>query len=208
MLAVQGRRINLDSRSVAVLQALAAEFGKRVSKDALLAAAWPNQVIHENSLAKAISRLRRALEGSGLEIVASYGVGYVLRGASSELRAKGEETSPAEVSPPDPDSIAMSVSPMRLAIFGSVFLLIAAIGLFLAVRDTNLDIAVRDGPPITSDPPGARATILWVDDNPSNNRLEVAFLKQKGIAVHLRSEERRVGKECVQPCRSRWSPYH
>src|SRR3546814_8579486 len=23
-----------------------------------------------------------------------------------------------------------------------------------------------------------------------------------------RSEERRVGKECVSPCRSRWSPYH
>src|SRR3546814_18043455 len=27
-------------------------------------------------------------------------------------------------------------------------------------------------------------------------------------AVHLRSEERRVGKECVSTCRSRWSPYH
>src|SRR3546814_4283533 len=26
-------------------------------------------------------------------------------------------------------------------------------------------------------------------------------------AVH-RSEERRVGKECVSTCRSRWSPYH
>src|SRR3546814_6096150 len=24
----------------------------------------------------------------------------------------------------------------------------------------------------------------------------------------LRSEERRVGKECVNTCRSRWSPYH
>src|SRR3546814_20335235 len=24
----------------------------------------------------------------------------------------------------------------------------------------------------------------------------------------LRSEERRVGKECVSTCRSRWSPYH
>ena len=24
----------------------------------------------------------------------------------------------------------------------------------------------------------------------------------------FRSEERRVGKECYQPCRSRWSPYH
>src|SRR3546814_20179509 len=27
-------------------------------------------------------------------------------------------------------------------------------------------------------------------------------------AVHARSEERRVGKECVSTCRSRWSPYH
>src|SRR3546814_11414630 len=28
------------------------------------------------------------------------------------------------------------------------------------------------------------------------------------IAPSLRSEERRVGKECVSTCRSRWSPYH
>src|SRR3546814_14949721 len=27
-------------------------------------------------------------------------------------------------------------------------------------------------------------------------------------AATTRSEERRVGKECVSPCRSRWSPYH
>src|SRR3546814_1075005 len=27
-------------------------------------------------------------------------------------------------------------------------------------------------------------------------------------APHQRSEERRVGKECVSTCRSRWSPYH
>src|SRR3546814_14078637 len=26
--------------------------------------------------------------------------------------------------------------------------------------------------------------------------------------IGLRSEERRVGKECVSTCRSRWSPYH
>src|SRR3546814_6661365 len=28
------------------------------------------------------------------------------------------------------------------------------------------------------------------------------------VAVFIRSEERRVGKECVSTCRSRWSPYH
>src|SRR3546814_20893655 len=27
-------------------------------------------------------------------------------------------------------------------------------------------------------------------------------------APDVRSEERRVGKECVSTCRSRWSPYH
>src|SRR3546814_18912301 len=30
----------------------------------------------------------------------------------------------------------------------------------------------------------------------------------RAIGIHLRSEERRVGKECVSQCRSRWSPYH
>src|SRR3546814_18912737 len=28
------------------------------------------------------------------------------------------------------------------------------------------------------------------------------------LSVGERSEERRVGKECVSTCRSRWSPYH
>src|SRR3546814_14837947 len=28
------------------------------------------------------------------------------------------------------------------------------------------------------------------------------------LVIQARSEERRVGKECVSPCRSRWSPYH
>src|SRR3546814_9371193 len=31
----------------------------------------------------------------------------------------------------------------------------------------------------------------------------------RGALEHqVRSEERRVGKECVSTCRSRWSPYH
>src|SRR3546814_17954757 len=32
-------------------------------------------------------------------------------------------------------------------------------------------------------------------------------LRKRGFADRLRSEERRVGKECVSTCRSRWSPY-
>jgi hypothetical protein len=32
--------------------------------------------------------------------------------------------------------------------------------------------------------------------------------KQISYQYPVRSEERRVGKECLQRCRSRWSPYH
>src|SRR3546814_15589239 len=32
--------------------------------------------------------------------------------------------------------------------------------------------------------------------------------EQVELAEEARSEERRVGKECVSTCRSRWSPYH
>src|SRR3546814_20420745 len=37
------------------------------------------------------------------------------------------------------------------------------------------------------------------------NRL---LLDRRGYGIFLRSEERRVGEECVSTCKSRWSPYH
>src|SRR3546814_11533370 len=41
-------------------------------------------------------------------------------------------------------------------------------------------------------------------------RLPSGFLpnEDQGRVSIQRSEERRVGKECVSTCRSRWSPYH
>src|SRR3546814_4959502 len=42
---------------------------------------------------------------------------------------------------------------------------------------------------------------------PLGKHLELATL-HRGCDVAQRSEERRVGKECVSTCRSRWSPYH
>src|SRR3546814_17417379 len=38
--------------------------------------------------------------------------------------------------------------------------------------------------------------------------LKVKFADFRIITRSRRSEERRVGKECVSTCRSRWSPYH
>src|SRR3546814_6893535 len=36
----------------------------------------------------------------------------------------------------------------------------------------------------------------------------IAEYRLQRYGYGLRSEERRVGKECVSTCRSRWSPYH
>src|SRR3546814_20753689 len=38
--------------------------------------------------------------------------------------------------------------------------------------------------------------------------LMVALFTSSAALGNARSEERRVGKECVSTCRSRWSPYH
>src|SRR3546814_20169229 len=61
--------------------------------------------------------------------------------------------------------------------------------------------------------PAIRASVMdWIRD--SLNEMERCGLTRDvpsilaRITVSDRSEERRVGKECVSTCRSRWSPYH
>ena len=41
-----------------------------------------------------------------------------------------------------------------------------------------------------------------------NNQLGGLSSTTRWVTVQVRSEERRVGKECTIQCRSRWSPYH
>ena len=56
-------------------------------------------------------------------------------------------------------------------------------------------------------------TVIRVDDlrNQGITSVEQAVQSISGLQASTntdRSEERRVGKECYSPCRSRWSPYH
>src|SRR3546814_19674617 len=50
----------------------------------------------------------------------------------------------------------------------------------------------------------------WLEVLREDNRaiFRAASAATKAADWLLRSEERRVGKECVSTCRSRWSPYH
>src|SRR3546814_14781675 len=56
-----------------------------------------------------------------------------------------------------------------------------------------------------------RITIFGAEPRVNYNRIMLSPLLAGEKAfedIVIRSEERRVGKECVSTCRSRWSPYH
>src|SRR3546814_20801764 len=50
--------------------------------------------------------------------------------------------------------------------------------------------------------------IAWHDVSDDAPDQEYVAVRTSRLIEQLRSEERRVGKECVSTCRSRWSPYH
>src|SRR3546814_6282483 len=72
------------------------------------------------------------------------------------------------------------------------------------LRHVYLDITLKPGDLMYSKP--------WDSHGVRNTGTEtlrffVVKWNSKGVPL-TRSEERRVGKECVSTCRSRWSPYH
>src|SRR3546814_14814702 len=62
------------------------------------------------------------------------------------------------------------------------------------------------GPAVRQRTPGQ----LGYQLDAAHQRVLDRFLEpvELGLLAERRSEERRVGKECVSTCRSRWSPYH
>jgi len=185
-ISMDGRETALDHRSVALLDALIEADGAPVSKNDLMARAWPKRVLHENSLAKAISKLRTVLSGSGLEIVTVHGIGYRLKGFQPAANHA------IAVHPGPPELLDRPNEGVRRRWFAVIAA--TALGLVLAmtvwsqsgpVPGDEPAIPLRTAAPQTHDPPNAVGTVLWVDDHPANNALDVRYLRSRDIAVHL-----------------------
>src|SRR3546814_12363284 len=92
------------------------------------------------------------------------------------------------------------------------------------VCSSDLNLAKRAGVGIANLP---RDAFAWTEENAADARelisrypqgsqasavMGLLDLAQRQVGAETgtqgRSEERRVGKECVSTCRSRWSPFH
>lgn len=91
-LAIAGDERVLDRSSHQILRYLLEHAGEVVTKEELLDAGWPGRVVGENSLAKAISRLRGVLGAAAEQIRAVHGYGYRLASPASFSAAPVEAT--------------------------------------------------------------------------------------------------------------------
>src|SRR3546814_14056958 len=84
------------------------------------------------------------------------------------------------------------------AIFGGSLILSSALQKLAVFDKLEFEVATKNG-----------ARWMSVSGTPRLSRMgNFEGFRGIGLDITERSEERRVGKECVSTCRSRWSPYH
>src|SRR3546814_12926529 len=84
----------------------------------------------------------------------------------------------------------------------------------VALLDADAVLAGHHAADLDAEPQDVGAEILRPLQFPrlvgvvEDERMQVAVAGVEHVGDPQRSEESRVGKECVSTCRSRWSPYH
>jgi DNA-binding winged helix-turn-helix (wHTH) protein len=171
-LRVAGRPVELDRFCLAILAALIDEAGNDVGKDRLLEAGWPGRMVQENSLAKAVSRLRLALGEDGEALKTVHGHGYRL--------AAEVHTVPAGEAPGGSAPRRWYRRPAVLA--GATLLaMVLALGAIALYQRAHGDFSREV---INGEAAGSVGRILWVDDHPQNNLAERRYFEQRKIAVY------------------------
>jgi len=184
ILRIDGRASELDRSCRAILALLLECSGAPVSKERLLEAGWPATIVHENSLAKAIGRLREALGSQADLLKAVYGVGYKL-----DATILAQPVAPHQPAAP-PRQRDSSSPTLRRAAMASLAIvgILALVAIGFVFRDSAspepADVPLRAAPPVIADAPDSIGKVLWVDDHPENNVFEKRFFEKHRIAVH------------------------
>jgi len=167
-LTVDGRVVTLDRACRVIFAELAAKTGHDVPKGHLLEIGWPDRAVDENSLTKAISRLRHALgdDGDAVETVHGFGYRLAVEPEGTEPRTKAPATAPRSRRP-------------AVLVAGVAAIAVAALTVATLPGEAQPEFRVRNG-----EAPDAIGRVLWVDDHPENNVTEVRQLEGRKIAVY------------------------
>ncbi|HST28377.1 MAG TPA: winged helix-turn-helix domain-containing protein [Rudaea sp.] len=182
-LRIDGSPVPMDRSSVDLLRCLLTNAGETVSKEALLRAGWPGRVVTENSLAKAIGRLRQVLDdpdGELLRVVHGYGYRLVasVENIATSAADPPTETPPiVESAPLLPAGAAKSLVPrLRWPMVGSLAVLLA-----LAAVATWIVLPVPAAHTQLGGKPVSIAVLPFVDLSPEHNQQHFA----DGLAEQL-----------------------
>jgi DNA-binding winged helix-turn-helix (wHTH) protein/tetratricopeptide (TPR) repeat protein len=181
-LTLDGRPVPLDRSGYRLLRCLLLHSGELVSKDELMRAGWPGRLVSANSLPKAISRLRQALDDPDGEVLrVEHGYGYRLvpppgPAASAIVPAAGAASPPDRPMPasPAPGVVASAVRSSRWR--ATALLVATAVGLVWFGARSSADFDAASGTRV----PEARAQFLlartvFQDDETSNRRSVAAY---------------------------------
>jgi DNA-binding winged helix-turn-helix (wHTH) protein/TolB-like protein len=171
---VRGEAVELDRSGHALLLHLVEHAGQVVGKDDLLRVGWPGRVVSENSLAKAISKLRQALgDDDGTLIRVVHGYGYRFSAAAEAIRL-----------PPQSAPTVGNTIRHKLAM-GLAAAAIAAAALMFALRGASPPTV----PPDAAAQSGVRIAVVPFRDLSADQSLA---LLADGFATHLRDQIQRV----------------
>ena len=87
--------------------------------------------------------------------------------------------------------------------FTVIFLIVIGTFIYTAVTGLTTWHKNNQSPRLT-----VQAKVVAKRQNTTHHSHPAAGDASGAHGFHSRSEERRVGKECLRLCRSRWSPYH
>ena len=173
-LCIQGNVIEADERLTELLMELVRHYPNHCTKTALLEVLWPDTVVSDWSISKLVSDARQMFKQHGIndEVIQTlHGRGYRL---SSHLGDQIVEVEPAPVTaiPKPQHQNAKRIKTVLLTL--SIFITIMV---FYYANSPSQPLQ-------KSEPANSIGRLLWVDDNPDNNKAEKAYFEKHKITVY------------------------
>lgn len=151
-LSVRGQEIELDRSSQVLLSHFLRHAGELVHKDTLLEVGWSGRIVAENTLAKAISRLRHLLgddDGELIRVVHGYGYRFAVEVKREQPASPAPEEAPLGTPAPT-EQLPVRAKRGRIVLDAAVLLAVLAMGAIGFVQPPTRAETTRGAPISTS----------------------------------------------------------